>query len=242
VSRRIPTVGEVAAAYRPRFANELRTEWAIAVLYRPVSLLITPLFAALGASPTAVTLLGLAIALALPFAAASGGAYAGATVGALAIAFCVLDCVDGDLARVTGRSSKRGAYLDFVVDLAYRAGLYSAIGVVADSARDATGIAALGTYGGIVTGLVAALLAIIARGCRLYVDGGGHGADSPSSAEAASGGDLAVAFVSGLDHLLPVAVLILGALGHLDWALVWLFAYSLADLIQTQASVWKRLS
>src|ERR1700750_910950 len=158
MNRRFHSVSEVAAAYRPRFANELRTEWAIAVLYRPVSLLVTPLFAALGASPTAVTLLGLAIALVLPFAAAAGGAQAWASVGALAIAFCVLDCVDGDLARVTGRSSRRGAYLDFVVDLAYRTGLYSAIGVVADRGRDAAGIAALGDHGGVVAGLVSALM------------------------------------------------------------------------------------
>jgi phosphatidylglycerophosphate synthase len=242
VSRRFPTVAEVAAAYRPRRANELRTEWAIAVLYRPVSLLITPVFAALGASPTTVTLLGLAIALMLPYAAANAGVFAWAMVGALGIAFCVFDCIDGDLARVTGRSSKRGAYLDFVVDLAYRAGFYSAIGVVADRMRDSAGIAMLGDHGGVVCGLLAALVAIVARACRLYVDGGGHGADHPHSQQPTRGSGLALAFVSGLDHLLPVAVLILGAFNRLDWALVWVFAYSLADLIHTQASVWKRLA
>ena len=241
MSRRFPTVGEVAAAYRPRFANELRTEWAIAVLYRPISLLITPIFAALGATPAVVTLLGLAIALALPFVAAAAGVYAWAPVGALAIAFCVLDCVDGDLARVTGRSSERGAYLDFIVDLVYRAGVYAAIGVVADSMRGAGGIEALGFHGGVVTGLVCALIAIVARSCRLYVDGGGHGAERGPTDHPSSGGDVAVAFVSGLDHLLPMAVLICGALGALDWILVWLLVYSLGDFAQTQPGVWKKL-
>ena len=42
--------------------------------------------------------------------------------------------------------------------------------------------------------------------------------------------------------LLPVAVLVLGALGRLDWVLAWLVAYSLADLVQTQVGVWKRLA
>src|SRR5687768_9180226 len=153
MSRRFPTIGDVAAAYRPKFAHEVRTEWAIALVYRPVSFLLTPLFAALGASPSAVTLLGLVIALSLPFAAASGGADAWLIVGGLGVAFCILDCVDGDLARVTGRTSKLGAYLDFIVDLVYRAGLYSAIGIAADRARDAAGIAALGDYGGILAGL-----------------------------------------------------------------------------------------
>ncbi|HEX2829948.1 MAG TPA: CDP-alcohol phosphatidyltransferase family protein [Burkholderiales bacterium] len=242
MSRRFPTVAEVAAAYRPRLANELKTEWAIAVLYRPVSLMITPLFAAVGATPTAVSLLGLAIALALPFVAAAAGAQAWVTVGVLAIAFCVLDCVDGDLARVTGRSSARGAYLDFVVDLAYRAGFYAAAGVAADAARDASGIAALGGDGGVVAGLACALVAILARACRLYVEGGGHGADRPQSQAGISGGEVATAFLSGLDHLLPVAVLVLGALGRLDWAIAWLVVYSLGDFVQTQAAVWKRLA
>jgi phosphatidylglycerophosphate synthase len=241
MSRRFPTVAEVAAAYRPRLANELKTEWAIAVLYRPVSLLITPLFAAVGATPTAVSLLGLAIALALPFVAAVAGAQAWVTVGVLAIAFCVLDCVDGDLARVTGRSSARGAYLDFVVDLVYRAGFYAALGVSADAARDpSSGIAALGGYGGVVAGLACALVAILARACRLYVEGGGHGADRPQAG--ISGGEVATAFLSGLDHLLPVAVLVLGTLGRLDWAIAWLVVYSLGDFVQTQAAVWKRLA
>ena len=241
MSRRFYSVGEVAAAYRPRMANELRTEWAIAVLYRPVSLLITPLFAACGATPTAVTLLGLAIALALPFVAATAGSNAGAAIGALAVAFCVLDCVDGDLARVTGRSSAQGAYLDFVVDLVYRAGFYAAIGIAADATRDASGIAALGAYGGDVAGVACALTAILARACRLYVGGGGHGADRPQAPPTVRGGDVAIAFLSGLDHLLPVAVLVLGLLGALDWAIVWLVAYSLGDFVLTQATVWKRL-
>jgi phosphatidylglycerophosphate synthase len=240
MTRRLYSIAEVAAAYRPRRANELRTEWAIAVLYRPVSLLITPLFAAVGATPTAVSLLGFAIALALPFVAAAYATQAWLAVGVLAIAFCVLDCVDGDLARVTGRSSKRGAYLDFVVDLAYRAGFYAALGIAADAMRGAHAIPALGAHGGVVAGLACALIAILARACRLYVDGGGHGADRPPSQQPVSGFD-AAAFLSGLDHLLPVAVLLLGAVGRLDWAIAWLIVYSLGDLLQTQAVVWKRL-
>ena len=238
MSRRFPSVGEVAAAYRPKFAQELRTEWAVALVYRPVSFVLTPVFAALGASPTAVTLLGLAVALALPFAAVNGGAHAWLIVGVLGVAFCVLDCIDGDLARVTGRASKAGAYLDFIVDLVYRVGVYSAVGIAADGARDAAGVDSLGSYAGIVAGLLSALLAILARACRLYADA--HVRDRSDAA--ARSGSAAFAFVSGLDHLLPVFVLAVGALASLDWVLVWLLAYSLADFVQTQASVWKRLA
>jgi len=236
MTRRFISIGEVAAAYRPKFAHEVRTEWAIALVYRPVSFLLTPLFAAIGVAPSTVTLLGLAIALALPFAAASGGE-AWLVVGGLGVAFCVLDCIDGDLARVTGRASKHGAYLDFIVDLVYRAGLYSAIGIAADRARDAAGIAALGDHGGIVAGLASVLLAVLARACRLYAE-----AQVREQRAAQIPGSAAFAFVSGLDHLLPIIVLGGGAFCSLDWVLVWLFAYSLADFAHTQANVWKRLA
>lgn len=238
MSRRFPGVGDVIAAYRPKFVHELRTEWAIALVYRPFSFLLTPLFAALGLTPSAVTLLGFACACVLPFAAVSGGPHGWLLVGALGVVFCVLDCIDGDLARVTGRASTHGAYLDFAVDIVYRVSMYASIGIVADRIREsATGAA--GDQTGLVAGLVCALLAVVARACRLYAD---------ASAAAKRGGShptengVAMAFLSGLDHLLPIAVLALGAIGRLDWALLWLFAYSLADLLQTQASVWKRLS
>jgi phosphatidylglycerophosphate synthase len=227
------------AAYRPKFAHELRTEWAIALLYRPVSFVLTPLVAACGASPSSVTLLGLAVACLLPYAALSGGAYAWLSVGALGVAFCVLDCIDGDLARVTGRVSDRGAYLDFIVDVLYRVAMYASVGIVADRWRDAPNAAA-GEHIGLATGLLAAVLAIAARACRLYA---GANAGSRSGRAAAERENRpAIAFLSGLDHLLPVVVLVLGALGRVEWALAWVFAYSLADFLHTQASVWKRLA
>ena len=49
-----PGLREVFASYRPKFRHELRTEWAVALLYRPVSLLLTPLFIRLGLLPGAV--------------------------------------------------------------------------------------------------------------------------------------------------------------------------------------------
>lgn len=240
MTRRLYTVAEVAAAYRPRFANELRTEWAVALIYRPVSLVVTPLFALLGATPTAVTLLGLILVLALPYAAFAGGAGAWVTVGLLAIAFNVLDCVDGNLARVTGRTSERGAYLDFAVDMVYRACFYAAIGLAADHARAAGASDLFGDHGGIVAALAAALLALHAKACRLYVEAA-RGPETRHPTPGAGPGDVGFAFVSGLDHLQPVAVLILGALGGLDWLLAWMLAYSFADFAHTQSSLWKRL-
>ena len=203
------------AAYRPRFRHELRTEWAAALLYRPVSLLLTPLFAACRVPPLAVTLAGAACALALPLLAIAGR---GSTaIGVAAIAFCIFDCMDGDLARSTGRVSAAGAYADFVVDLVYRAAFYAAIGFLWSA------------YAGLALGLACALVAIVARACRLYLP-----------AETGQPG-LAFSVVSGLDHLLPVALVVLGALDALGALLAYLVVYSLGDFILTQRSVLARL-
>lgn len=246
LNRKIPTVGEVAAAYRPKFANELRTEWAIALLYRPVSFVVTPLFAACAVSPSAVTLLSLACALLLPGFALTGGASAWICVGALGIAFVVLDCVDGDLARVTGRASRPGAYADFLTDLVYRVALYAAIGILVDRAGPlafGTAVAAPGANAGLIAGLACALLAIVARACRLYLGASDRdtGEAPERTATRASTGDVAIAFLSGLDHLLPLGVLGFGALGRLDGLLAYLFAYSLGDFLLTQHTAWTRL-
>lgn len=246
MSGRIPSVGEVAAAYRPKFAHELRTEWAIALLYRPVSFVLTPLFAACAVSPGAVTLLGLACALSLPWLALSGGAAAWGYVGGVAIAFCVLDCVDGDLARVTGRTSRWGAYADFLSDTVYRIALYASIGLIIDGGAaqsPASASAALGDNGGLIAGLICALLAITARACRLFVEAQNlHSGERVAWVPAdATAGSVAISFLSGLDHLLPLGVLVFGATGRLEWLLAYLFAYSLGDLLLTQRAAWTGL-
>ncbi|MDB5862294.1 MAG: hypothetical protein JWO70_100, partial [Betaproteobacteria bacterium] len=155
----------------------------------------------------------------------------------------VLDCVDGDLARVTGRASRRGAYADFLTDIVYRVALYASIGLIAERSGDsAHALAPFGQGAGLAIGLVCALLAITAHACRLYVQAS-EGLNSSVAPDAAvdTPSSVAVAFLSGLDHLLPIAVLAFGAAGRLEWLLAYLFAYSLGDLVLTQPSAWRRL-
>ncbi len=212
MGRRVPGIAQVRASYLAKAREEWRGEWACALLYRPPSILLTPLFAAAGFSPNAVTLLALACAAALPWCAAAAGADAALLVGGLAIAFCVLDCVDGNLARATGRVSPRGAALDFAVDLAYRVFLYAAIGILA---------------GMIAAGLACALLALAARALRLRA-----GPEvSPAQDAPLSWPGRVFAFLSGLDHLTPLLVLLApGPQGH-GWLLGWLALYSLGDFL-----------
>jgi phosphatidylglycerophosphate synthase len=207
----------VLADYRPRFRNELRTEWAMALIYRPISLLVTPLLAGCRVPPLAVTLLGAICALALPWMAFKG--WGSTAIGLAAITCCVLDCVDGNLARATGRVSARGAYADFLADLVYRVALYAAVGFLWNG------------YAGLALGLACAALALIARACRLYAP--------PPQDEAPPG--RVFSFLSGLDHLLPIALIVLGAFDALGALVGYLVVYSLGDFLVTQRSVLARL-
>lgn len=72
-------------------------------------------FVALGASPNAVTLTGLLVAVLAIWAVATGGRWVLAAVAAIAVSG-LLDGVDGAVAVVTGRTSRWGAVLDSLVD------------------------------------------------------------------------------------------------------------------------------
>ncbi len=91
----------------------------VAVLFatRAASALL-PLAVRSGISPNALTLLSLALTLVAALAMTAEGA-AAAVVAAFLIALgFVVDCLDGQLARATSRTSDFGAYLDAMTDLA----------------------------------------------------------------------------------------------------------------------------
>lgn len=222
----LATLRDVIDAYRPKFRRELETEWAAALLYRPVSLLLTPLVAATGVSPTFVTGVALLVALSLP-AVAWMGSHPALQVGLLAIVFCILDCMDGDLARLTRKTSIAGAYADFITDLVYRVCVYVALGLLIGSAPHAEGL---------VIALGCVVLALLSRACRLYHEANAPPAapQTPTSARPKTVPDLLFTAASGVDHLLPVLVLALGSAGHADWVLGWLVVYSLGDFVVTQ--------
>ena len=82
-------------------------------VYRPVSVPIASLLSKTGITPLHVTLVSGALSL--------GGGVAFALdafilAAALTLLGSITDCVDGDLARVLGQSSKSGSYLDHVLD------------------------------------------------------------------------------------------------------------------------------
>jgi archaetidylinositol phosphate synthase len=84
-------------------------------------------FARLSPSPTAWTAVGLAISF-LAALAYSSSHYSGEALGgALVLVAGFFDIVDGAVARVTGRTSKRGAFLDSTLDRVAEVAIFAGV-------------------------------------------------------------------------------------------------------------------
>lgn len=240
----IPGASDVARNYAAaKSREEWYGEWGAALVYRPISFVITPLFLRLSISATAVTCVALVLVLCLPLLALQG-ATAYWTVGITAVLIAILDCVDGNIARLTATVSKIGHYLDFLTDILFRIALYCAVGTIADAAPGAPAWIA---GNGLGVGAAAAFLAVGARLCRIYAErfAGEVAYGRPSEAESPSAGGIAryvFPFISGIDPLLPLVVLLAGYFGVLGWVLAWLLAYSALDFLYTQFAVLKRIA
>ena len=201
----------------PHVREEFRTSWAIALLYRMTSPPFVWLLLRAGFGPMGVTALGFALALSMP-----AQAYflplevAGWVLFASGALFQILDCADGMMARITGRTSLLGADLDYLSDMVQHGLFYTSLGLLADRT--------LGTgFGWTALALTAAFLRLLARLVREQV--------SRRVEKAAPGPvrivDLPVIFVEGLTGLIPFMALAGASLGIMVVALV---VYSLLDI------------
>jgi phosphatidylglycerophosphate synthase len=103
----------------------LRQEWVCETVFRPVAHLIVMPLARLGVPPPAVVLASTACG----FAAAVELARGQLIVAALLVqAKTILDNADGQLARLTGRVTAFGRYLDSECDLLVNAALFAGFG------------------------------------------------------------------------------------------------------------------
>jgi phosphatidylglycerophosphate synthase len=105
-------------------------------LYRPLSVRAAALLAPTFVTPIQITWVGALLAVAGAVAFGMGSYVLGAV---LTLVGEITDCVDGDLARITGRTSRWGAFLDSVLDRWTDAGLILGLGF---SDMDALGVAA----------------------------------------------------------------------------------------------------
>jgi phosphatidylglycerophosphate synthase len=107
------TSRELKAQYYGSISErEKREEFLSYAIYRPLSFQVTPLFLRAGLSANQVTLIGLVLLVLMPVTAFLSPNHGYLSVGALDLAFKVLDCVDGNIARSVGSSTRLGQYLD----------------------------------------------------------------------------------------------------------------------------------
>ena len=169
------------------------------------------------------------------------GLPSGSALASVAILILVLDCVDGTIARATCTTSQTGHYLDFLTDVIFRVSFYSTIGLLADLSHSSPGwlwgrAAWLGAF--------AALLAVLARLCRVYVEhltGFGPYELNDTSERPASLSEIVFSAISGIDFLLPFFLLGAGLLNILSWVILWLAVYSTLDLAYTQITALQKI-
>ncbi|MDX6745106.1 CDP-alcohol phosphatidyltransferase family protein [Actinocorallia sp. A-T 12471] len=106
---------EIREKGQPPGLKERRNEehWAGRLYARSVSPYLTWLLLRLGLSPNQMTYLMIACGIGAGVAFASGTGIVSAVVGVVLVQlYLVLDCSDGEAARVTGRTSVTGVFLD----------------------------------------------------------------------------------------------------------------------------------
>jgi phosphatidylglycerophosphate synthase len=102
--------------------------WVDTYFNRKVSALLSRLFLALRFSPNAITMVATAIGL-LAAAAFARGSYAAGLVGALLFQLsAIVDCCDGEVARLTFRESPFGEQLDIMTDNVVHVAIFAGIG------------------------------------------------------------------------------------------------------------------
>lgn len=114
--------------------EERRSDLPAHVFYRPLSFWITPLFLKSGFSANAVTVFSMLVALSMPATAQWGGDYAWAMVAVLGVCFQILDCVDGNIARMTKTSGRVGDMLDSMSSLLFWTAYFISAGMLSHAA------------------------------------------------------------------------------------------------------------
>lgn len=230
-----PLLGLIADQFRTRWREEAGSDWAYVVFYRPPSAVLAWGLAHTRATPMAVTLAGgVSIPLMIVVSILVPATLAVPIIGLVAYVGGLLDCVDGDLARLTGRTSWVGRYVDFQIDVVRWATLFVTVGHAADRAAG-------GGDGWFAVAVLAAWLRLFARAARDYRFGTlGRDAKPAGAPPRPSIAGLGRAFVTGLDGLLPIALGLGGLVGLGGWMLLLPLTMAILDAVTTQIANIRR--
>ncbi len=192
------------------------------LVYRQISFYVTPPLLRLGVPVLGVTCFALLVALAMVTIAWLGGPSVWWAVAAIGFAYHVLDCVDGNMARTLGQTSRLGAILDGTVDMGFWCGLLFSLGLLVDHAGG-------GLFGehAVAFSLGLCVLLLLNRQTRdnFAVQNATATYFKPSRPERIPLGDWLMMAVTGLEFAYVFVIALAGALDALDWALAGIGAY-----------------
>jgi len=125
------TLSEIKASYDSKKGNSERySHFFLYYLYRLVSFPLAWAALRIGLSGNQVTFISFIIVVLLLPIAAFAGAISGYLIAGLMLLFLILDCVDGNIARITGRATYAGSFLDAIVGILFwRVVVFPAIGL-----------------------------------------------------------------------------------------------------------------
>lgn len=217
------SLADIKRSYTPEKAwAEMQGELPCYLVYRPLSFYPSWLLLRLGVPIMAVTLFSGVLALTMATLAWRGGAWAWLAVVGLGFCFHVLDCIDGNMARTTGRFSKLGALLDGTIDMSFWCLLFLSTGLLVEHQGG-------GLFGdrAVVFSLFLAILVLLNRQTRdnFIVQNSQNSYFSAEIPDRVSLGDWAMMVFVGLENVYIVAIAIGVWLDGLDWVLLGMGVY-----------------
>lgn len=237
------SIRDIIKSYKSeKMHEELAGEWAAVVLYRWLSFFLTPMFLRTSISATGVTLISVLITLTLPVAVILPRPFDYLFIGIISIIFNILDCVDGNIARMTGNITNLGQYSDFIADVIHRILLYITLGLIINSATVNDSY----IFHPFVIASVSSLLAVTGRLSRIYFESKFFMIESLPEKNIISGQfkkaeNIVFSFISGIDSLLPVFIIVGGYFNKLSYVLLWVFLYSCLDFFYSQIRIIRNL-
>ncbi|MCH2186451.1 CDP-alcohol phosphatidyltransferase family protein [Myxococcota bacterium] len=216
--------------------SEMQGDFFCYLLYRPISFWVTPWFLNRRVPVMAVTLGALCVAVTMVTIAAVGGRFAWVGVALLGLTYHVLDCVDGNMARTLGRSTRLGAILDGTVDMIFWCLLLVSLGLLVDHAGGTA-------FGGhpVSVSLLLCVLLLLNRQTRdnFAVQNATQTYFKPEKPQSIRAIDWLMMILTGLEFVYVFVIAFAGLLGRLDWALMGIGTYVTAIFI---GALWMTFS
>ena len=223
------SLDDVRRSYTPERAwAEMEGELPSYLLYRPLSFHISWLGLRLGVPINAVTVASGFLTALMVWQSWRGGPGAFWWVFGCGFAFHVLDCVDGNMARTSGRTSTFGAVFDGLIDFSFWIGLFVSVGLLVEH----EGGGALSEFG-LELGLLLAVLVLLNRQTRdsFTLMAGGRTYFKAGRPEHLSLADRLLIVVVGLENIYIFAIVAGGLTGQMDRVLIGMAVYVVAIFV-----------